>query len=158
MLKDNIINLHPFNFALGDIDGFMPFYINEFSPSSSLLKMEEEHVKNFPDTAKVQLQKVEIKKLDTFSKNLKIEKEVLVKMDVQGFEEKVIKGGISFFNIVPKIVIVEASVVKLYQNEPSFEELFDLLRGMGYQYKGNLNQLYSPINNIILQVDSIFIK
>lgn len=157
-LNKKIPQLVPLNFALGDENCYIDFFVNEFTPSSSFLKMEEEHILNFPITKDFTLEKMKVKTLDSIYNNLEINKEVLVKIDVQGFEEKVIKGGLKFFTDIPKIVIVEASIVKLYKNEASFEDLYDTFRNMGYRYRGNLYQLYSPAKGSILQVDAIFIK
>lgn len=157
-LKEEMKNLHPINYALGEVSGTSSFYVNEFTPSSSLLKMEVEHIKNFPNTKNSVLESVNVKKLDDIINDLKIKKEVLVKIDVQGFENKVILGGENFFLKIPKIVIIEASIIKLYQNEATFEELFNKFTQMGYAYSGNLYQLYSPIDGQILQIDAVFIK
>lgn len=157
-LQKKINKLSSYNYGLGDVNTFIDFYVNDFTPSSSFLEMEQEHIKNFPLTKNTKVEKLQVRKIDDIYKDLEIENNVLVKIDVQGFEDKVIEGGNLFFKEIPKIVIVEASIVKLYHNEASFDYLFGKFINLGYQYAGNLHQLYSPINGAILQADAIFIK
>jgi FkbM family methyltransferase len=51
-----------FNFALGDGNGQAQFYRNEYTPSSSLLPMEDLHKQAFPFTAHAAPQKIEIRR------------------------------------------------------------------------------------------------
>lgn len=146
------------NIALGDFNGQFEMYSNDFSPSSSLLKMKQEHITNFPFTEKAKIENIKVKTLDSIADDLILNKEVLVKIDVQGFEGNVLKGGMKFFATIPKIVIIETSIVELYENEMSFGDIYDIFLSLGYKYAGNMNQLYSPVDGKILQVDAIFIK
>ena len=153
-----IINYKVFNYALGDDNTIQEFYKNEFTASSSLLPMEDEHIKNFPFTKNTSIEKVTVKKLDDIYKLLNIGKKVLLKIDVQGFEDKVIDGGISFIKTFSPMLIIETSFVRLYKNESLFEDIYDRLKKLDYYYIGNLDQLFSPLNGAILQGDAIFIK
>ncbi len=157
-LSDGIKNLHPINIALGDKNDKIDFYQNEFSPSSSIMKMKDTHIANFPHTKETKLIKIEVRKLDDFIHEIEIANPVLVKIDVQGYEGKVLLGGNNFFKNIPKIVIIEASLKEMYENEISFNEIYEMFRSMNYKYHGNLYQLYSPLDGEILQADAVFIK
>lgn len=157
-LSKELKQVTAFNFALGDSNELVDFNLNVFTPSSSIMKMKQEHITNFPHAKETNLIKIEIKRLDDVISQLEMKKDVLVKIDVQGYESRVLKGGYSFFSKIPKIIIVEASIVSLYEQEASFAELYDLFRTMGYKYMGNMHQLYSPVDGSVLQVDAIFIK
>lgn len=50
-----------FNIALGDFNGHSEIYRSAFSPSSSLLEMEELHKEAFPRTTKSCKERIEIK-------------------------------------------------------------------------------------------------
>lgn len=156
--KKDISDLIPFNYALGDVNDELDFFINDFSYSSSFLKISKVSTENFPFTQNQTVAKASVKRIDDVYNNLEIKKEVLVKIDVQGFEAKVLNGGIDFFSSIPKIVILETSVKSLYEDEPLFHEIFKIMTSFGYLYSGNLDQLYSPSNGEILQADAIFIK
>lgn len=157
-LKNKITKLNIYNYALGDVNDFMEFNLNEFSPSSSLMKMKKEHIINFPNTQNTKKIDIEIRKLGDVVFDLELSGNILMKIDVQGFEEKVISGGKLFIEQKVNILIIESSIKELYENEASFDSIYLLLKSMGFRYRGNLNQLYSPIDGEILQVDAIFIK
>lgn len=108
-LKETFCKLHKntshlnrfvaFNIALGDFNGHSEIYKSDFSPSSSLLEMVDLLKDAFPHTTKVCKERIEIKKLDDLVKenNLNLVPEILIKLDVQGYEDKVINGGIEVF-------------------------------------------------------------
>lgn len=146
-----------FNLALGDMAGEVEMYRNEHSPSSSLLSMEELHKKSFPYTREEQIQKINVARLDEFATNLEIQFPMLIKLDVQGFEDKVIREGI---NTIKKaeIIIIELSVEHLYEAQPLFDDIYRTLFNLGFQYKGNYDQLHNPIDGRVLQMDGIFVK
>ena len=151
------MNFEAYNIALGEEKGIVSFSQNEFSDSSSCLKMKDRHKEAFPYTSNESEIKVKMTTLDEAINTNDIKSPYLVKLDVQGFEEKVINGG---QNIIQNAdyIITEVSFVELYENQPLFAVLYEKLTGMGFRYIGNFEQLYSPINNEILQADAIFQK
>jgi hypothetical protein len=78
-------------------------------------------------------------------------------MDVQGLEDRVIAGGIEVIKEAD-ILIVELSTTPLYQNQLLFDEMYTLIKQMGFKYQGNLVQLHSPNDGKILQIDGIFVR
>jgi len=78
-------------------------------------------------------------------------------MDIQGFEDEVIKGGLDVFKI-EKIIIVEISFETLYKDEPLFDGVYSLLKLLGFTFVGNLKQSVNKNDGRFLQADSIFIK
>ena len=117
------------------------------------------HKQAFPFTSKVVLEKVAIKRLDDVTGNLDLAKNILIKIDVQGFEDRVIAGGLKTIQIA-KLLIVETSFESLYDDQPLFDTIYEMVKRMGFAYHGNLNfsQLSNPIDGNILQADAIFIK
>lgn len=146
-----------FQLALGDIDLQTDMHRSEFSQSSSLLPMSELHKQAFPFTRRHTTEGVTVRKLDEVVRDLEIAGNMLVKLDVQGYEDKVIAGGYQTINAA-SVLIVEASFEALYQGQPSFGAIFDTLRAMGFTYHGNLGQLQSPQDGSVLQADCIFLK
>ena len=145
-----------YNFGLGEKEENITMWLNEYSPSSSILKMSDHlnHFQNAKETAKIN---IEIKPLDKVLNKSKIETPYLTKIDVQGFEKYVIKGGQSLIKN-SLIIIIEVSFCSLFENQVLFDEIYSILKSLGYKYSGNYDQLYSPVNNKILQADAIFIK
>jgi len=153
-----IANFKAFNIALGDTDGEIEFYRNEYSPSSSILPMADLHKQNYPFTDKEYLSKVKVARLDDIAKDLVIEGDLLIKMDVQGYEDKVIHGGSLLINRA-KILLIETSFNPLYLGQPLFRDIYECLRD-DFNYMGSLqqSQTISRIDGSILQEDSIFIR
>jgi len=152
----NNSKIKPFNYALGYLDEEMEIYKNEFSPSSSLLKMNSIHIKNFPYTKNQTKEKIKIRRLDNIFKDFEIGKNVLMKIDVQGYEINVLKGAINFINIFSPLLIIETSFVELYEKEPLFNGIYEKLIPLNYKFIGILDQLYSPIDGRVLQGDAVF--
>jgi FkbM family methyltransferase len=146
-----------FNTALAEMEGEAEFYRSDWSPSSSLLPMEQLHKQNFPFTAGETKEKVKIRRLDDCAEELNIEKEILVKLDVQGAEDKVIEGGRKLIQRA-KILIVETSMDSLYKGQPLFADIFKQLEALGFRYRGALNQALSELDGSVLYADSIFAR
>src|SRR3989344_7135139 len=82
-----------FNYALGEAEVEIAMHKSAYSPSSSILAMSQTHKTLFPHTKEHTEEKIKIKKLDDVARDLNLEKEILIKVDVQGFEDRVIAGG-----------------------------------------------------------------
>jgi len=148
-----------FNLALGDSEEEIEmFYHTGHSPSSSLLKTTEICEKYYPFTKDQQTIKVKITTLDKVIDKLNIflVPEILIKLDVQGYEEKVIRGGKLTF-AKAKACIVEICLDKLYENQAEFKEITELLYDLGFKYAGNLNQNFADDGHVIF-IDVVFVR
>jgi len=150
-------NFQGFNTALADSSGESAFYRSKWSPSSSLLKMARLHKDNFPFSEDCSAEVAQVRTLDECTKAMKIENEILVKLDVQGSEDKVIAGGKLLLQRA-KVLIVETSMSTLYEGQPLFSDILKLLENQGYIYRGNISQLLSPLDQSVLQANSIFMR
>ena len=103
------------------------------------------------------IEKIKVKRLDDIIYDLKVEGNILVKIDVQGYEDRVIHGGKKVVSGA-KVLIVETSFQSLYETQPLFDSIYVLLKQIGFKYMGSLDQLKNPINGSVLQSDSIFIN
>lgn len=150
-------NFNSFNVALGDKSGELEFEQNKFSASSSFLKMLDTHKKLFPQTSSTEIVKVRIEQLDNFQNQIEITDPLLIKIDVQGYEELVIRGGEKIIKQA-KVIIIETSFQPLYEGQCLFKEIYSYLDKLGFAYHGVIYQLSSPNDERILQADCIFIK
>jgi len=150
-------NLRAFRYAIGETNGTIGMHKNEYSPSSSLLTMTDLHRQSFPGTSIERPEEVEMKTLDDIAAQLALEPNILVKMDVQGYEGKVIAGGREIL-AKTKIVIVETSFETLYEGQPLFDDIYRILTGMGFRYIGSMGQLKSVQDGRVLQADSMFLR
>jgi FkbM family methyltransferase len=147
------VTLH--QFALGEVEENRIINLNEYSPSSSFLNMEENHKKSFDFAINTTACDVNIKRLDSL--DLKLKGPILIKIDVQGFEDKVIAGGVDFIKSA-SIIIIEVTFKPLYEKQPMFDNIYQTLTLLGFSYNGNFEQLLSPVTGEILQGDAIFIN
>jgi FkbM family methyltransferase len=156
-VSKNFSRINPINIALGEASGQIEFERNEYSASSSVLKIAKEHTDNFPFTEITKTVKVVMNTLDDFADELTLEENILVKLDVQGYESFVIAGGKKILSTA-KIIITETSMEMLYENQKLFDDIYSTLTGLGFSYMGSFDQLLSPINGKVLQQDAIFLK
>jgi FkbM family methyltransferase len=149
-------NVHLYNFGLGEKDEEVMIFNNEYSPSSSLLEMLDLHKKNFNFAVKTSPKTISIKRLDEFEAEL-TQKPILIKIDVQGYEMQVLRGGEKVIEEA-EIIIIETTFQQLYKDQPLFNDIYEYFTKRGFYYAGNIEQLLSPIDKHILQADAIFIK
>jgi FkbM family methyltransferase len=150
-------NLKAFNIGLGDKNEILDFNFNDFSASSSFLEMSNLHTYNFPFTKNSQTISVPVERLDSFVQNLDLKPPLLIKVDVQGFEQQVILGGIETFKKA-KFLIIETSFSPLYEKQSLFDDIYAQLHALGFRYHGSLHQMISEKDGVILQADSLFVK
>lgn len=158
-LKENFktdFQFKAINVGLGEKQEKIKFLLNEYSPSSSILKMNH-HTEHFDFAVKQNEIEIQLEQLDNFAQEIDLSKPYLVKLDVQGYEDRVIRGGINIISGA-QMIISEVSFTSLYEGQVLFDQIYTTLKALGFKYTGNYEQLYSPLNNEILQADAIFIK
>jgi FkbM family methyltransferase len=146
-----------FNLALGAEEGIKEMHRSEFSPSSSLLPMRQLHKQAFPKSRRTRVEPVEVARLDLIAHQLEWEEKLLIKIDVQGYEREVIKGGPATISRAV-VLVVETSFESLYEGQPLFEDVLEMLKDLGFRYHGNLDQIWSPVDGSVLQADALFVK
>lgn len=147
-----------FPLALGDKNEEIVMHRNEYSPSSSILKMTQTHKNLYPYTKKESDEKITVRRLDDIPEfKHGIQKEILVKIDTQGYEDRVIRGGTEFLKQA-KVIFVETSFVTLYEKQLLFADIYKILTDLNFSYKGSLHRRFDAKNGGNLYEDSIFVK
>jgi FkbM family methyltransferase len=146
-----------FNVGLSDHQGTTEINISNNLYSSSILEMEELHRSSYPDSHFIKKEKIELRRLDDVLAEIHVEGNILIKMDVQGYEEKVILGGQQTF-AKAAAVIVESTFESLYGGQWLFDDLYRHFTDMGFRFMGFADQIHSKRSGIPLYADSIFIK
>lgn len=148
-----------FNIALSDFKGQSKFFRSSYSGASSLIKMGNLQKELFPITAGETVENIQVDTMDNVLGSFKLDEPILVKLDIQGAEDKVIKGG-SLILSKTKVVITETSFCKLYEGQPLFNDICRQLEGLGFRYAGIWGEgdFRSPVDGQPLQQDSIFIR
>jgi FkbM family methyltransferase len=148
-----------FNLALGDHAGTVDMYYHlDFSPGSSFLTTTEMAESVYPFINRKAIVPVTMSTLDqTLSMMAKdMPREILIKLDVQGYEDRVIRGGQEVFTKA-KAAILEVNVDSLYDQQADFKDLLLMLSALNYRYVGNIEQNYGAEGHVIY-FDAVFIK
>ncbi|WP_442794347.1 FkbM family methyltransferase [Pelobium manganitolerans] len=151
------LNIKTYNCALGETDEMQEINISAHSPSSSLLPMTKLHNEVFAGTNFVETESITVKTLDLLFAELPIKGKFMIKVDVQGFEDKVIKGGAETFKKAD-CVLIETSFVELYEGQLLFDGIYQMLVGLGFEFKGNYTQTKSKEDGSIIYAESFFVN
>ena len=143
--------------ALGDVEGELTLNISKNSYSSSLLQMLPLHKISEPDSIYIDQQITKIERLDSLSSvDLSKYKNFFLKIDTQGYEDKVLDGA---SNIMDRIIglQIEMSIYPLYQNQILFRDLYDKVLNLGFEL-WDLHRGWAGTDGKVLQVEAIFFK
>jgi len=147
-----------FNYALGDFDGDSTINLSTNSDSSSILDMLPLHLDTAPQSKYVSKEKILIKKLDSIYKEICKESDnVYLKIDTQGFEQKVLDGGSNSLKMI-KAIQIEMSLRPLYKNSVIYKDIIYFLEKNGYKLVSIENGFFNSLTGELLQFDGIFIK
>jgi|WetSurMetagenome_2_1015567.scaffolds.fasta_scaffold55003_2 FkbM family methyltransferase len=149
-------HFHAFRSAIGAEKGELAFYRSSFAPSSSALPMGDLHKQAFPHTAETTRVSVPVARLDDFLEEMKLVAPVLLKLDVQGYEEQALLGATQVLRHVDA-VLTEVSFKPLYEGQANFDRLNELMKCNGFVYAGGFESLFSPLDGSILQSDLLFV-
>jgi len=152
-------NVKIFNVALGDEDGEVDMNVHAgHDASSSLLNTTEVCETLYPETQDQCVERVRLSTLDNIMSDYinDIEQDMIIKLDVQGYEDRVIRGGTNTFKYA-KCVIMEVSINKLYEGQASFIELVKLMGDLNFTYSGNLEQYYIEDGSVSF-LDAVFMR
>ncbi len=156
-VMQNAGQFEAFNVALGAASGELTMFQNEYTPSSSLLRLADPHKEAFSYARRETPTLIRVMRLDDVVPTLALSDEIFIKIDAQGYEDKVIAGGEKLIARA-RLLVVEVSFKALYERQPLFADVFKLLGAYGFKYVGSLDQLRSPIDGSILQADAAFLK
>ena len=145
--------------ALGERDGAVKINVaGNSAESSSVLDMGSAHKESAPYSKYVSKEDVKLITLDSvFSDYVTANDEVLVKIDVQGYEERVLTGAIDSIKKV-RAVKLECSLVSLYEGDKTYEFYFDWLKKLGFVLFDLEAGHAHPITGRLLQFDAVFIR
>lgn len=146
---------HCHQFALGDNPGTAQFNHCEFTPCSSMLAPDARLIRDHPGAGKYRTETIQVRRLDDFIAETKLAREILTKIDVQGFEDKVIQGGEMALR-QSRFVVLEVPFYPMYKAQPTFHDLYDLLSRRGFVFRGTAGQNISKNDHRILEADAIF--
>jgi hypothetical protein len=144
--------------AIGDRDGEIDIHVSANSFSSSALDLLESHLRTAPESRYVGRERSPLRRLDGIAAPyLRPDSVTLLKIDTQGFEDKVLDGAAG---ILPRVdgMQLELSLVALYADQKLMPEMLERLRGLGFALWGAWPELVDPDTGRVLQVDATFFR
>lgn len=144
--------------AIGDRDGEIEVNISANSYSSSVLAVLDNHLSASPGSAYVASETVKLSTLNNVAaKYIGQDDKVFLKIDVQGFERKVLAGATE---ILPQVrgIQIELSLVPLYEGQLLYREMIEFLEQLGYELYAVVPGFSELKTGKLLQMDGIFFK
>ena len=145
--------------AIGDRCGSIKINIagNE-AASSSILEMGNTHKQNAPASIYIGSEDTRLITFDSiFNNYFTSDNKCLLKIDVQGYEDKVLDGAFkSLQNIIA--VKLECSTVSLYHGDKTFEYYFSYFDELGYKLFDIDTGFSNPNTGQLLQFDALFLR
>lgn len=156
MSKIKSKNLFVETMALSNHTGKKDFFEYDYLAASSFLKPNPER-KNFTKGI-AKSYPVKITTLNSYFEKKKLKEPILIKMDTQGTENLIIKGGREILRQAA-IIVVETSFIKTYKNQCLFDSVYNGLIKLGFIYKGGMwDSHFYPIFGPMVQENAVFIK
>jgi len=141
--------------AVGDTIGTAVFHVNRDPQVSSLLQLGSDRLESFPGATVVEEINVPVTTLDALFADRTLTVQILLKIDAQGFEDRVITGGTVFLARVDW-VLMEVSFSKLYEGERDFASIVDLMESQGFRFVRPMDFHVSPRTDEIIEMDALF--
>jgi FkbM family methyltransferase len=95
--------------------------------------------------------------LNTITKDSVFKKSALLKMDVQGYELEVIKGGNDVLQNA-EVVIMEISLIGLIEKAPLFYDVVIFMHDLGFRIYDICTFIRRPVDKALWQIDAIFVR
>jgi FkbM family methyltransferase len=144
--------------AIGDRAGEIDIHVSANSVSSSALEMLEAHERSAPDSRYVRQERVPLRRLDDIAAaHFTEDARVLLKIDTQGFEDKVLEGAAG---ILPRVraIQVELSLAPLYAGQKLLPEMLGQLRQLGFEPWAMWPAFVEPATGRSLQIEAVFAR
>jgi FkbM family methyltransferase len=145
--------------AIGSQNQKIEINISANSVSSTLLNMLDSHIEGAPESKIIGKEKVQVFPLDEIAlKYLGNAKNIFLKIDVQGFEEEVLKGA---QNMIAKAkgIEMEISLVPLYEGQTwLLQEVLAYMKEKGFLLTSIVPAFTDHKTGKVLQCNGIFFR
>ena len=123
--------VHPL--ALSDFTGTVQIREAAFAPASSVLKPGPDASRAGADLGTVSFVESPCMTLDAWASSVPLERPIVLKVDVQGYEAHVLRGAPSLL-AQTDLLLIEVSNVELYEGMPSLADLASLVEPFGLRF------------------------
>lgn len=146
------VTLHPV--ALGSANTSTFFHVNDASSASSVLPLADACRFHF-GLREVEQVPVRLHCLDDYRTAHQLSLPDMIKLDVQGYELEVLKGGPQCLRSA-KAVLMEVSFVELYCGQPLFADVVRFMADHGFRL--HALSMATPVGEPLLQTDVLFLQ
>jgi hypothetical protein len=132
--------------------------ISDDSRASSLLTATVIHLERLPQSVSLATEIVDLRTLDDVAAGfLEGSQSAFLKIDVQGFEDRVLAGAVQ---IAPRLrgLQVELSFVTVYEGQRLFPEMVSIIDGLGFTLYRMLPVWVDGRTGQWLQADGVFFR
>ncbi|HEY5536747.1 MAG TPA: FkbM family methyltransferase [Ignavibacteria bacterium] len=144
--------------ALGDKNEDSEINITENSVSSSLMEILPGHTDSEPASKIIGKENIKVYTLDSIADKFIVDNNItFLKIDTQGFEEKVLKGAETTLKRV-KGVQLELSLVKLFEGQKLYLELIEMMKSFGFDLYSVEPAFTDKRTGRLLQVNGLFFR
>jgi FkbM family methyltransferase len=145
-------------YAIGDHDGEIEMQMSVDSRTNSILPVLETCVEAFPGARRVTSERVKMRSIDSiFSEYIGHSQAPFLKLDVQGYEDRLLAGA---ERSLPKIrgIQIELSLAPLYEGQLLFPEMLERLNSLGFELFALLPGFTDHRTGKLLQLDGVFFR
>ncbi|MEO0461134.1 MAG: FkbM family methyltransferase [Myxococcota bacterium] len=143
--------------ALGREHGVTAFHVTRNRQSSSLLVPSSDLQRMSANLEQTEVIEVPCTTLDRFFPNTDELGRFVLKLDVQGAEMSVLEGGLNTLSACSG-VLIELSLVPLYEGQPLASDLDSFLRSEGFSAWDIIPFYRAPESGRLLQYDAIYFR
>ena len=144
--------------ALSNTTGEGEINITTFHGANSIAPQASFHKECNPHVQEMGKENIELVRLDDYCARFPCERIDVMKIDVEGHELDVLKGGLQFISTRVDFIIIEVSLMRdqSWENQAIFE-IFALLKGAGFRFL-NVMDLHrtSDGSALLTQMDCVF--
>lgn len=145
--------------AIGSRKEEIEINISANSVSSTLLNMLDSHIEGAPESKIIGKEKVQVFPLDEIGISyIKDSKSLFLKIDVQGFEQEVLKGAQSMIDKA-KGIEMEISLIPLYEKQDwLLPQVLEYMQQKGFTLTSIVPAFTDNVTGKVLQCNGIFFR
>jgi FkbM family methyltransferase len=145
--------------AIGSKNEEIEINISANSVSSTLLNMLDSHIEGAPESKIIGKEKVKVYPLDEIAEQyIADSKNIFLKIDVQGFEQEVLKGAEKTIRKA-KGIEMEISLIPLYENQNwLLPEVLEFMKTNGFTLTSIVPAFTDNVTGKVLQCNGIFFR
>jgi len=145
--------------AVGAKNEEIEINISANSVSSTLLNMLDSHIEGAPESKIIGKEKVKVVPLDEAAQTyIGSSKNIFLKIDVQGFEQEVLKGAERMIDKA-KGIEMEISLIPLYENQNwLLPQVLEYMQKKGFQLTSIVPAFTDNATGKVLQCNGIFFR